>query len=208
MKRNLILILLLCVSMLMIDEVSAQTIHVKAKKSYQLRQKDSVSVLNIDSLILDKKALLFVNDAKELTINAKYILIDDRAVIKGRDGKNNGTNLTIKGNFVKLGQLAVDLSGDLFEQGIRKYKNGDGGNLVIEYAKQGIKPQTENYKDDNFIAVLNSGAGKNVIPQVELFNVWTQIRNGAGYGRPGGPQGRVYDASVGKDGKFELKAVD
>lgn len=187
---------------------SGQTLHIGARKTHRISDQDSTGVLKLDTLIMDRRAHLVLENKKSFSIEAISIFVDEKAVISAHDSRNNGTDLTLSGKFVELGSLALNVAGREFDQGAnRKAGNGNGGDVLIRYAPEGIRPQLENHRDQHYIGVLNRGAGRARTPQVEIANVWTQIRMGAGTGRPGGRAGKVYDASEGKDGKTELKRL-
>ncbi len=188
------------------NQLFAQSLVIKNKERHNLKLADSSAVLNLDTLMLGKKSSLYINDKKSLTINAKNIFFGDKSAIVSHDGKNNGTNLIINGRFIDLGKAVIDVSGLDYRFGSAKFPNGNGGNVIIKYDEQGLMPTSSDTKSNNFLEILNRGASSNINPQVEISNIWYRIAIGSGIGRSptGLPNGKIYDASVGKDGDIQI----
>lgn len=172
-----------------------------------LGNRDSTLTLIVDTLVMHDRAQLQFYGLKNVTLRIGYAEIGDRAYISGTDGKNNGSNLNMDVNLVKLGSLYVLAGGYDANNGTRTFPNGNGGNVRITYAASGLKPQMENKKAKAYLLVDTRAGGYRVNPQSDLRNIYSQMRMGS-IGRPLGalPQGQVYSGSPGKDGKSSIAA--
>jgi len=179
----------------------------RKREVFSVHNRDSVLVLNIDTLIMKNKASLSFYGNKKVTLNVKHAEIPDIAYIMGTDSKNNGSDMQIDIRFEQLGALYVLAGGQDANNGTRTFPNGDGGNVVLRYNKSGITPQQEDKDKPNYLRIDTKAGGYRVNPQSDLYNVYSQIRMGirSGNGRLGGvPQGQIYSGSPGKDGKSEV----
>lgn len=195
-------------TVLMFDVCFAQSLIIPAKEKYII--KDTAKVLILDSLVLNKKSSLIIPNQKDFTIQAKYIILEDKTSISAHDGENNGTNLKISGKFLEIGRSVIDVSGHTFLIGKDKFPNGNGGDLLITYHEGGLKPQVDEHKSKNYIEVLTRGASTSISPWNEINNIWYRINLGSGIGRsPAGlPNGKVYDATTGEDGKVDISPIN
>lgn len=194
-------------TVLMFNFCFAQNLIIPAKGRYII--KDTTNTLILDSLVLKKKSSLVISNKKNFTIKANYIILEDKTSISAHDGKNNGTNLNISGNFLKIGKSVIDVSGLTYLTGEDKFPNGNGGELTLMYHEGGLHPQATKHKSKNYIEVLTKGASTNINPWNDINNIWYRINLGSGLGRsPSGlPNGKVYDATIGNDGKLKIIPV-
>ncbi|SEM98531.1 hypothetical protein SAMN05216436_11027 [bacterium A37T11] len=167
--------------------------------------RDSTLSLTIDTLIMNDRAQLQFFGLKKVTLSVGYAQIGDRVYISGTDGKNNGSHLKIDINFIKLGSLYVLVGGYDANNGTKTFPNGNGGNVQLIYAANGIKPQTVDKKAKNYLLIDTRAGGYRVNPQSDLRNIYSQMRMGS-VGRPLGalPQGQIYSGSPGIDGKSSI----
>jgi hypothetical protein len=207
MKTNYLIALGFAV--LTIHSVNAQSLIIPAKGKHIIKDK-AVNELWLDSLVLNKKSSLEIQGKKDFTIYANHIILADKTFITAHDEKNNGTNLKLSGKFIKIGKTVIDVSGRTYEIGNKTEANGNGGKLMIEYQQDGLQPQSVNSKEKNYIETLANGASTSTNPYVDIQNLWYRVAIGSGIGRSpmGLPQGKVYDASEGKDGEIEIKLLN
>lgn len=196
-------------SILLLNSVNAQSLIIPAKGKHIIKDK-SIKELRLDSLVLNKKSSLEIQGKKDFTIYANHIILADKTFITAHDDKNNGTNLILSGKFIKIGKTVVDVSGRTYEVGNKTEANGNGGKLTIVYDSDGLKPQHLDNKEKNYIETLAKGASTSTNPYVDVQNLWYRVALGSGIGRSpmGLPQGKVYDASEGKDGEVEIKPLN
>ncbi|QEK51106.1 hypothetical protein FYC62_05015 [Pedobacter aquae] len=196
-------------SILLLNSVNAQSLIIPAKGKHIIKDK-SIKELRLDSLVLNKKSSLEIQGKKDFTIYANHIILADKTFITALDDKNNGTNLILSGKFIKIGKTVVDVSGRTYEVGNKTEANGNGGKLTIVYDSDGLKPQHLDNKEKNYIETLAKGASTSTNPYVDVQNLWYRVALGSGIGRSpmGLPQGKVYDASEGKDGEVEIKPLN
>lgn len=196
-------------SILLLNSVNAQSLIIPAKGKHIIKDK-SIKELRLDSLVLNKKSSLEIQGKKDFTIYANHIILADKTFITAHDDKNNGTNLILSGKFIKIGKTVVDVSGRTYEVGNKTEANGNGGKLTIVYNSDGLKPQHLDNKEKNYIETLAKGASTSTNPYVDVQNLWYRVALGSGIGRSpmGLPQGKVYDASEGKDGEVEIKLIN
>ncbi|MRX46385.1 hypothetical protein [Pedobacter puniceum] len=207
MKANYLITLGFCI--LLLNSVNAQSLIIPAKGKHIIKDK-SIKELRLDSLVLNKKSSLEIQGKKDFTIYANHIILADKTFITAHDDKNNGTNLILSGKFIKIGKTVVDVSGRTYEVGNKTEANGNGGKLTIVYDSDGLKPQHLDNKEKNYIETLAKGASTSTNPYVDVQNLWYRVALGSGIGRSpmGLPQGKVYDASEGKDGEVEIKPLN
>jgi hypothetical protein len=207
MKTNYLITLGFCI--LLVNSVNAQSLIIPAKGKHIIKDK-SIKELRLDSLVLNKKSSLEIQGKKDFTIYANHIILADKTFITAHDDKNNGTNLILSGKFIKIGKTVVDVSGRTYEVGNKTEANGNGGKLTIMYDSDGLKPQHLDNKEKNYIETLAKGASTSTNPYVDVQNLWYRVALGSGIGRSpmGLPQGKVYDASEGKDGEVEIKPLN
>lgn len=207
MKTNYLITLGFCI--LLLNSVNAQSLIIPAKGKHIIKDK-SIKELRLDSLVLNKKSSLEIQGKKDFTIYANHIILADKTFITAHDDKNNGTNLILSGKFIKIGKTVVDVSGRTYEVGNKTEANGNGGKLTIVYDSDGLKPQHLDNKEKNYIETLAKGASTSTNPYVDVQNLWYRVALGSGIGRSpmGLPQGKVYDASEGKDGEVEIKPLN
>ena len=207
MKTNYLITLGFCI--LLLNSINAQSLIIPAKGKHIIKDK-SIKELRLDSLVLNKKSSLEIQGKKDFTIYANHIILADKTFITAHDDKNNGTNLILSGKFIKIGKTVVDVSGRTYEVGNKTEANGNGGKLTIVYDSDGLKPQHLDNKEKNYIETLAKGASTSTNPYVDVQNLWYRVALGSGIGRSpmGLPQGKVYDASEGKDGEVEIKPLN
>lgn len=175
-----------------------------------VRNRDSSLVLDIDTLILKKRSTLSFLAAKKVQLRVKHAVIDGKAYITGADNKNNGSHMDIYMHLSKLGALYILTGGRDANNGFRTFPNGNGGSVRFYYALDGIAPQREDDKAAHYLAIDHRAGGYHVIPQRDLYIVYSQIAMGvrSGGGRLGAtPQGQIYSGSPGIDGTAEVKGV-
>ncbi|KHJ37194.1 hypothetical protein PBAC_26370 [Pedobacter glucosidilyticus] len=196
-------------AVLIIQSVNSQSLIIPAKGKHIIKDK-AIKELRLDSLVLNKKSSLEIQGKKDFTIYANHIILADKTFITAHDDKNNGTNLILSGKFIKIGKTVVDVSGRTYEVGNKTEANGNGGKLTIVYDSDGLKPQHLDNKEKNYIETLAKGASTSTNPYVDVQNLWYRVALGSGIGRSpmGLPQGKVYDASEGKDGEVEIKPLN
>nr|WP_039453763.1 hypothetical protein [Pedobacter glucosidilyticus] len=189
--------------------MNSQSLIIPAKGKHIIKDK-AIKELRLDSLVLNKKSSLEIQGKKDFTIYANHIILADKTFITAHDDKNNGTNLILSGKFIKIGKTVVDVSGRTYEVGNKTEANGNGGKLTIVYDSDGLKPQHLDNKEKNYIETLAKGASTSTNPYVDVQNLWYRVALGSGIGRSpmGLPQGKVYDASEGKDGEVEIKPLN
>ncbi|HMR19440.1 MAG TPA: hypothetical protein PKA53_09095 [Sphingobacterium sp.] len=207
--KNLIIIILSC---LLASAVSAQTdiqhidkIVLKKKKKKVFSSRDSSSIIYIDTLIMADRSSLQFFGKKDVQLHVKYAEIGNQAFISGQSGENNASDFDIQINFQKLGSLYIIARGRDAINGTRTYPNGDAGNVTLVYDTSGIVPQSENRKEENYLAVDVSPGGLHVTPSTDLNNIYSMIRQ-APRGLRGIPQGQIYSGSPGREGKVTIKS--
>lgn len=170
---------------------------------------DSSMVLHIDTLIMKDRAYLQFFGKKDVKLKVNHAIIHNRGYIFGTDSKNNGTNFDIDIRFDKLGSLHVLAGGLDANNGFRTHPNGNGGNVTLTYAHDGVIPQTENRKEKQYLHIDTRAGGYRVNPQADLYNIYSRIDLSI-VGRPLGnlPQGTIYSGSPGVDGKSNIKAKE
>jgi hypothetical protein len=188
--------------------IRVSKIEIDSKKSFYFKKGDSSATIVIDSLIMKDKSQLLFFGKKKVNIIINHAEIGKLCVISGNDNKNNGTNLNLSVNFKKLISLYIDVSGKDARSANRRFDNGNGGIVAINYLTTGIKPQTTDKKRTAYLAINNRGGGASVNPQNDVSVLIEQVRTSSG--RPLGqlPNGRVYSGNVGYDGKTTIKEVD
>lgn len=210
MEKNRKYGLMLILALFFFDEANAQITQLRIgkliidkRKTHVIRQRDSLSNVLIDTLVMEDKSTLEFYAAKKASLTVNHAILGKQCIITGTDTKNNGTQFDLKIKFDKLESLFIVSRG--FDYQTRPaFGNGNGGNVTLKYASSGIKPQFEGKKKTAYVSIVNSGGGKAVTPQNDLYIIRSRIAMGAGnIGRPltNLPQGRVYDGTPGDDGK-------
>lgn len=175
----------------------------KEKKIFNDR--DSSTVVYIDTLIMKDKSSLQFYGKKDVKLIVKHAEIGDRAFISGMGAQNNASNFDVDINFKKLGSLYVIARGQDANNGMRTYPNGDAGNVTLVYDPTGITPQKEDKKQKNYLYVDVTPGGLHVIPNSEISNIYSRIAMSSP-GLRGLPQGQIYSGSPGKEGKVIIKS--
>lgn len=178
------------------------------RDSYEFSSRDSSVSIFIDTLVMRPDANIKFLNKKDVTMVVRHAFIEKGAWIGGSDGKNNGTNIQLDINFSTLKNLAIDVAGQDAKSANRKFDNGNGGNVVINYLSSGVTPQIQTSKQSAYIEIKNRGGGYHTSPQYDLAVIFGQIRSGSP-GRPLGQlsNGRVYSGGYGSDGKTTVQAV-
>ena len=191
--------------------VSAQTEHqhfdkivLKKKKKKVFSDRDSSSIVYIDTLIMRDKSSLQFFGKKDVKLVIGYAEIDNQAVIMGQGGQNNGSNFDIDVNFQKLGSLYIIARGQDAMNGTKTFPNGDAGNITLTYSSSGIAPQRTDKKAKNYLVADVAPGGLHVTPSAELNNIYGMIAR-APQGLRGLPQGQIYSGSPGKEGKVSIQ---
>ena len=181
---------------------------IEAKKSYAITEGDSITSINIDTLIMKDRSKLSFVGKKKVYLVVSHAFIGKDVIIRSNDSKNNGTDLNLSVNFVQLKSLFVDVSGEDARYFNRHFDNGNGGQVVLSYLSSGQKPQITDKNSPNFVSIRNRAGGYTVNPQTDIGIILGQIRTGSG--RPLGqlPNGRVYSGGIGRDGKTTIKPID
>lgn len=177
----------------------------KEKKVFHSKDKDSTITLRIDTLIMKDKSSLQFYGEKDVKLVIGYAEIGNNAFISGNAGKNNASNFDIDIYFQRLGSLYIIAKGRDANNGTRTDPNGDGGNITLTYAKEGITPQTESKKEKHYLHMDASPGGLHVVPASDLRVIYDQIKHSPP-GRISLPQGQVYSGSPGKEGKIILQS--
>jgi len=183
--------------------ISKLVLDKKEKKVFSDRNKDSSTVLYIDTLIMKDRSSLQFYGKKEVKIVVQHAEIDNRVFISGMAGKNNASNFDIDINFQKLGSLYIVARGEDAMNGTRTDPNGDAGNINLVYNQNGITPQSKDKKGKNYLHTDITPGGLRVNPSSDLRNIYDQISRSSP-GLRGVPQGQIYSGSPGKDGKVTI----
>lgn len=178
------------------------------RDSYEFDSRDSSVSIFIDTLVMRPDAKIKFFNKKDVTMLVRNAIIDKGAWMGGSDGKNNGTNLKLGIKFLSLKNLTIDVSGQDAKSANRKFDNGNGGNVSIDYLSSGVVPQIQTSKQSAYIEVNNRGGGYRTNPQYDLAVIFGQIRSGSP-GRPLGQlaNGRVYSGGYGSEGKTTIQSV-
>lgn len=195
-------------------QVQAQTetiehlskLEINKKKSKAFSSRDSILILNIDTLIMKDRSKLIFYGKKSVKLQVKHAIIGKDALIYGTDGKNNGSDMDISLRFDNLGSLIISAAGLDAQNGTKTYPNGNGGKVNLSYLNSGIAPQQINKKGNAYLSIDTKAGGYSVNAQSDIRNILSRIGRGT---RPLGqlPQGQVYSGSPGIDGKSEVKAI-
>ena len=214
MIKRLLFSFVLLVSMASITEaqikepaLKIEKLVLKKNQKYTFGGKDSVVSINIDTLVMnDKSSIIFFNK-KDVNLLIKHFVIGKNCLITGTDGKNNGTNLTLSAGFAEMKKLIVDVSGQDAKLANRKYPNGNGGKVAVNYLASGVKPSLSDGSAGN-LEIRNRAGGYRTNAQSDLYVVYSRIRSGSP-GRPLSqlPQGQVYSGNIGLDGKVDVNLV-
>ena len=178
------------------------------RDSYEFSSRDSSVSIFIDTLVMRPNAKIRFLNKKDVTMLVRHAVIEKGAWIGGSDGKNNGTNIKLDINFSSLKNLTINVAGQDAKSANRKFDNGNGGNVAINYLSSGVIPQIQTPKQSAYIGIDNRGGGYRTNPQSDLAVIFGQIRSGSP-GRPLGQlsNGRVYSGGYGSDGKTTVQAV-
>lgn len=215
MMKRLVLLMGLLTPFLVSSQTKQKPKVIEIKKlvidkrdSYELSSKDSSVSIFIDTLVMRPDSKIKFFNKKDVTMVVRHAIIDKGAWMGGSDGKNNGTNLKLDINFFSLKDLSINVSGQDAKSANRKFDNGNGGDVVINYLSSGVSPQIQTAKQSAYIEVNNRGGGYRTNPQYDLAVIFGQIRSGSP-GRPLGQlaNGRVYSGGYGSDGKTSIQAV-
>jgi|SRR5690606_13817359 len=201
----------LCFCLVTLLTVSGQTntqhfdkLVLKKKEKKMFSDRDSSSVVYIDTLIMKDKSSLQFFGKKDVKLVVKHAEIDNQAMIMGQGGQNNGSNFDIAVNFQKLGSLYIIARGQDAMNGTKTFPNGDAGNVTLTYDSAGIVPQSTDRKAKNYVLTDVTPGGLHVTPSAELNNIYGMIAR-APQGLRGLPQGQIYSGSPGKEGKVVIK---
>src|SRR5690606_21393278 len=200
------------VACLLVGTLSAQTttqhfdkLVLKKKEKKVFSDRDSSSVIHIDTLIMKDKSSLQFFGKKDVTIVANYAEIGDQVMIVGQAGQNNGSNFDIEANFQKLGSMYIIARGRDAMNGTKTFPNGNAGNITLTYDPSGVTPQTSDKKAKNYLLPDVTPGGLHVTPTAELNNIYSMIAR-APRGLRGVPQGQIYSGSPGKEGVVVIKS--
>lgn len=206
-------IILMFVGLLASAAIQAQTntqhiskLELGKKKKQYFNDRDSSSVIYIDTLIMKDRSSLIFMGKKDVKLVVKHAEIGDRASISGIAARNNASNFDIEINFKKLGSLYVIARGEDAMNGTRTDPNGDGGIVKFKYDGNGIAPQTTDRKKKNYLFVDVSAGGRAINPTSDLNQIYARIAMSAP-GLRGVPQGQIYSGSPGKEGKVEIEKL-
>lgn len=200
--------LLLCIALFNVVSAQTEEIHIgilelgkKDKKVF--RSRDSTIVLHIDTLIMKDRSSLQFFGKKNVVLHIKHAEIGKRAYFHGVASKNNASDFDIDIRFDKLGSLYVMANGRDAMNGTKTDPNGDGGQVKLAYSSEGITPQQENAKQDNYLFIDVSPGGQRVNPTNDVRQIYSRIATSSP-GLRGLPQGQVYSGSPGKKGSAEV----
>src|SRR5690606_390848 len=129
--------------------------------------RDSSSMIHIDTLIMNDKSSLQIFGKKNVKIIVDYAEIGKQAVIVGQGGQNNGSNFDIEANFQKLGSLYIIVRCRDAMNGTKTFPNGDAGNITLRYDPAGMTPQTSDKKAKNYLLADVTPGGLHVTPTAE-----------------------------------------
>ncbi|MBL1411136.1 hypothetical protein JKG61_20435 [Sphingobacterium sp. C459-1T] len=199
------MIALCSIAMAQTEELHLEKLVLNKKEKKIFNNRDSSSIIHIDTLIMKDKSSLQFYGKKDVKLVVKYAEIGDRTFISGQGAQNNASNFDIDINFGKLGSLYVIARGQDANNGTRTYPNGDAGNVNLLYEPTGIVPQTDNKKKKNYLFVDVSPGGLRVTPSSEISNIYSRIATSSP-GLRGLPQGQIYSGSPGKEGKVSVSS--
>ncbi|HZH55102.1 MAG TPA: hypothetical protein VFD72_05585 [Sphingobacteriaceae bacterium] len=176
-----------------------------AKKVFDSKNRDSVLFLQIDTLIMKDRSSLQFFGIKKVNLLVNHAEVGKRVYFSGRSQQNNASDMDISIKFDKLGSLFVMADGYDASNGFRTDPNGDGGNVKFVYSSDGIHPQQQQSKDQNYLHINTLSGGRHVNATADVQRIMDHIRRSS-VGLRGLPQGQVYSGSSGSDGKFEVSA--
>lgn len=190
------------------DTVRISKIELAKKKKHNFRNlsRDSTILVYIDTLIMkDRSSLQFFGN-KDVELHVNHAEIGKRAFIDLRANENNAANMDAFISFNKLGSLFILANGLDAHNGTKTFPNGDGGIVNLHYNDKGVKPQSSNKKENNYLEINIEPGGQRVNPNAEISQIYSQIAR-APRGLRGLPQGQVYSGSEGKKGKKSVQAI-
>ncbi len=187
------------------DTVRIGKLELKRNKKKIFDSRDSVLVLQIDTLIMKDRSSLQFFGKKKVILQINQAEIGKRVYFSGRSEQNNASDMDIAVRFEKLGSLYIMTEGYDANNGYRTDPNGNGGNVTLVYSSDGIQPQQQQSKQDNYLHINVAGGGKHLNATNDVQRILDQIR-GASRGLRGLPQGQIYSGSPGNDGKSEVSA--
>lgn len=209
MKNQFLLILLFSFSTsLLLAQTANQHIGklVVGKKEKKIfNDRDSVSIIHIDTLIMKDKSSLQFFGKKNVQIHVAYAEIGDKVLFTGMAGQNNASDFAIDINFQKLGSLFILARGQDAMNGSKTFPNGDGGEIKLSYNAQGIVPQTKDKKAKNYLFTDVTAGGRMTNPSSDLSQIYSRIAISSP-GLRGVPQGQIYSGSAGQAGQVEITA--
>ena len=185
------------------NEVKISKLVLDKKEKKVFHDRDSSATIYIDTLIMKDRSSLQFFGKKDVKLVIGYADIGKNTFISGQGAHNNASNFDIDVNFQKLGSLSIIARGQDAINGTRTNPNGDAGNINLVYNADGIKPQSENKKDKNYLYTDVTPGGLHVTPSADLRNIYQQIRSSAP-GLRGIPQGQIYSGSPGREGKVTI----
>lgn len=191
------------------EPVRIGKLELKKRQEYRFSGRDSLTSIVIDTLIMgDESSIDFLNK-KKVNLLIKYAVIGRECIIRGSDGKNNGTDIVLSVNFAVLNALVIQVPGLDAKMSNRKHDNGNGGKVLINYLSSGVKPQLSDPRQTAFIGINNRAGGYLTNAQTDLYPIYSQLNSGVP-GRPLSqlPQGRVYSGGTGREGKSDIRAVN
>ena len=201
-------IIILCVTVWPLSSSYAQEEHINRielgrKKKKIFNSRDSSTIVYIDTLIMKDRSSLQFYGKKDVKLIVKHAEIGKGVFISGLASQHNASNFDIEINMQKLGSLYIIARGQDAMNGTKTAPNGDGGEVVFKYHPNGIKPQSEDKKQNNFLYVDVSAGGRSINPVSDLNQIYSRIATSAP-GLRGMPQGQVYSGSPGKEGKVVI----
>lgn len=190
-----------------VDTLTLSSLHLDRKDSKSFSGRDSSLVLKIDTLLMGDRSRILFHGKKQVDLYVQHAVIGERVLIRGTDGKNNGTHINLYIGIQRLGDLTIDAAGEDAMNGTKTYPNGNGGNIHVYYAQSGLKPQNASSDLPQYILMKVEGGGKHVNAQSDVGNIVGRISSG---NRPLGqlPQGQVYSGSPGLSGEAQMEAID
>ena len=192
------------------QEIYLSRLVLTAGQKYTIKNVDSNVHLRIDTLIMKNRSKLIAFGKKNLVLTIKHAIIEDKCVISGSDGHNNGTNIDLRINIIALGSLYINARGLNFREGNPNYIIGKGGNISIHYLGTGLTPQLNRPHQNRYIGINNKGGQGSINPVSDMYVIKSQIADGnLIQGRPLSmlPNGTIFQGSDGLAGKSSVIEV-